>query len=39
MTLLACLFGVQTSPLAGPDGMDATGVRELARMLVDGITT
>ena len=37
MMLLASLFGVQTSPLAAPDGMDQDGLRELVALVVHGL--
>ncbi|MGY1696180.1 MULTISPECIES: TetR/AcrR family transcriptional regulator [unclassified Geodermatophilus] len=37
VVLLATLFGVQTSPLAGPGGLDGPGIRELVSVFVDGI--
>lgn len=37
--LLACLFGVQTSPLATPDGMDGAALREFVTLLVHGIAS
>ncbi len=37
MVLLASLFGIQTSPLAQPDGMSATAIRELVQIFLTGI--
>jgi AcrR family transcriptional regulator len=39
IVLLACLFGVQTSPLAGPDGLGDAALREFVTLLVQGIAT
>ncbi|MGY1753355.1 TetR/AcrR family transcriptional regulator [Blastococcus sp. SYSU D01042] len=38
MMLLASLFGVQTSPLASPDGIDQDGLLELVALMVHGLT-
>ncbi|MGY1669056.1 TetR/AcrR family transcriptional regulator [Geodermatophilus sp. SYSU D00710] len=37
VVLLATLFGVQTSPLAAPAGLDERGIREVVTLFVDGI--
>lgn len=39
ITLLACLFGVQTSPLARAGGLDGPAIRELVSMFLTGIAT
>jgi AcrR family transcriptional regulator len=38
ITLLACLFGLQTSPLARPDGLDRTQLRQLVQLFLHGLT-
>ncbi|HEY6745934.1 MAG TPA: TetR/AcrR family transcriptional regulator [Mycobacteriales bacterium] len=37
VVLLATLYGVQTSPLAGPDGMDVDAIHAVVRLFVRGI--
>ncbi|MGY1617080.1 TetR/AcrR family transcriptional regulator [Geodermatophilus sp. SYSU D00691] len=39
ITLLACLFGVQTSPLASPDGMGEAALRDFVALLIHGIAS
>jgi len=38
VVLLASLFGVQTSPLAQPGGLDAKAIRELVQIFLTGIS-